>query len=77
MHLAAVIGTPTMAIFDPSAPFRTVPLGDGRKALCRDFECTHGTMRRRPREYEGCTRDVSVGKVEKVFMRVLTRAQDR
>jgi heptosyltransferase-2 len=75
MHLAAVFGIPTVAIFGPSEPSRTAPLGDGHEVLCRDIECSPGTAPRCPHEHQSCMRDVSVGEVEAALMRVLSRAR--
>jgi heptosyltransferase-2 len=75
MHLAAVFGIPTVAIFGPSEPSRTAPLGDGHEVLCRDIERSPGTAPRCPHEHQSCMRDVSVGEVEAALMRVLSRAR--
>lgn len=33
MHLAAAVGTPVVAIFGPTAPWRTGPFGDGHRVI--------------------------------------------
>lgn len=38
MHMAAMVGTPTVAIFHPHAAREFAPLGDGHHALKPDFE---------------------------------------
>lgn len=40
MHLAAAAGTPVVALFGPTAPWRTGPYGDGHKVLRVDLDCS-------------------------------------
>ena len=40
MHLAAAIGTPVVALFGPTAPWRTGPFGPGHKIIRADRECS-------------------------------------
>jgi 3-deoxy-D-manno-octulosonic-acid transferase/heptosyltransferase-1 len=40
MHLAAAVGTPVMALFGPTAPWRTGPFGEGHKIIRADIECS-------------------------------------
>jgi heptosyltransferase I len=40
MHLAAAVGTPVVAIFGPTAPWRTGPYGSGHKVVRVDQECS-------------------------------------
>ncbi|MBC8199087.1 MAG: lipopolysaccharide heptosyltransferase I [Desulfobacteraceae bacterium] len=40
MHLAAAIGTPVVALFGPTAPWRTGPFGPGHKIIRADMECS-------------------------------------
>ena len=40
MHLAAAIGTPVVALFGPTAPWRTGPFGPGHKIIMADLECS-------------------------------------
>ncbi|NQT10707.1 MAG: lipopolysaccharide heptosyltransferase II [Desulfobacteraceae bacterium] len=40
MHLAAAIGTPVVALFGPTAPWRTGPFGPGHKIIRADLECS-------------------------------------
>ncbi|MEA3414642.1 MAG: lipopolysaccharide heptosyltransferase II [Thermodesulfobacteriota bacterium] len=40
MHLAAAVGTPVVALFGPTAPWRTGPFGEGHKIIRADIECS-------------------------------------
>jgi ADP-heptose:LPS heptosyltransferase len=40
MHLAAVLGTPVVALFGPTAPWRTGPYGMAHKVLRVDRDCS-------------------------------------
>lgn len=40
MHLAAAIGTPVVALFGPTAPWRTGPFGPGHTIIKADLECS-------------------------------------
>ncbi|MBL9139212.1 MAG: glycosyltransferase family 9 protein [Verrucomicrobiales bacterium] len=40
MHLAAALGTPVVALFGPTAPWRTGPYGDGHVVLRQDLSCS-------------------------------------
>lgn len=40
MHLAAAVGTPVVALFGPTAPWRTGPYGSGHKVVRVDSECS-------------------------------------
>lgn len=39
MHLAAAVGTPVIALFGPTAPWRTGPFGEGHKVLYHGLFC--------------------------------------
>jgi len=40
MHLAAAVGTPVVALFGPTAPWRTGPFGPGHQIIRADLECS-------------------------------------
>jgi 3-deoxy-D-manno-octulosonic-acid transferase/heptosyltransferase-1 len=40
MHLAAAVGTPVVALFGPTAPWRTGPYGDVHRVLRVDRDCS-------------------------------------
>lgn len=39
MHLAAAVGTPVVALFGPTAPWRTGPYGSGHQVIRPESEC--------------------------------------
>jgi heptosyltransferase-1 len=40
MHLAAAVGTPVVALFGPTAPWRTGPFGSGHQVIRVGLECS-------------------------------------
>jgi 3-deoxy-D-manno-octulosonic-acid transferase/heptosyltransferase-1 len=40
MHLAAAVGTPVVALFGPTAPWRTGPFGAGHRIIRAELECS-------------------------------------
>ena len=40
MHLAAAVGTPVVALFGPTAPWRTGPYGDGHVVVRAGLSCS-------------------------------------
>ena len=40
MHMAAAVGTPVVALFGPTAPWRTGPFGEGHKIIRVGLECS-------------------------------------
>jgi heptosyltransferase-1 len=48
MHLAAALGTPVVALFGPTAPWRTGPFGEGHQVVRLDLPCSPCFKRRCP-----------------------------
>jgi len=48
MHLAAALGTPVVALFGPTAPWRTGPFGPGHQVVRLDLPCSPCFQRRCP-----------------------------
>jgi len=48
MHLAAALGTRVVAVFGPTAPWRTGPFGEGHEIVRLDLECNPCFKRRCP-----------------------------
>ena len=40
MHIAAAINTPVVALFGPTAPWRTGPFGDGHQVIRNNMDCS-------------------------------------
>jgi lipopolysaccharide heptosyltransferase II len=63
MHIAAAMGTPVVALFGPTDPRRTGPLGEGR-ILRHDLPCSPCLQRRcRIADTYRCMRDITVAEV--------------
>ncbi len=48
MHLAAAVGKPVVAIFGPTAPWRTGPFGEGHQVIRAGMECSPCLKRQCP-----------------------------
>jgi len=46
MHIAAAVGTPVVALFGPTAPWRTGPYGEGHKVIRKGLPCSPCFLRR-------------------------------
>jgi ADP-heptose:LPS heptosyltransferase len=63
MHIAAAVGTPVVALFGPTDPRRTGPLGPGR-VLRRELPCSPCLQRRcQIADTYRCMRDITVAEV--------------
>jgi ADP-heptose:LPS heptosyltransferase len=71
MHLAAVVGTPGVALFGPTDPARTGPLGEGHMVLRRDLECAPCGQRRCPLGHTDCLHQLEVDVVDEALIRAL------
>jgi len=60
MHLAAAIGTPVVALFGPTAPWRTGPFGDGHQVVRTAPECSPCFKRQCDEHRCRCMSDISV-----------------
>lgn len=67
MHVAAAVGTPVVALFGPTAPWRTGPFGTGHQIIRAGLECS--PCFKRKCDSVACMRDISV---EQVFGSVPT-----
>jgi lipopolysaccharide heptosyltransferase II len=61
MHLAAAMGTPVVALFGPTAPWRTGPYGSGNKVVRIDMVCSPCFKRQCDRP--DCMQEISVDHV--------------
>jgi 3-deoxy-D-manno-octulosonic-acid transferase/heptosyltransferase-1 len=61
MHLAAAVGTTVVALFGPTAPWRTGPFGSGHQVVRADLECS--PCFKRQCETKACMKQISVGAV--------------
>jgi 3-deoxy-D-manno-octulosonic-acid transferase/heptosyltransferase-1 len=61
MHISAAVGTPTAALFGPTADWRTGPYGDGHRIISSNPQCRPCFKRRCDTTH--CMRDISVADV--------------
>jgi len=70
MHLAALLGVPTVAIFGSTEPRLTGPLGDRHVVLRHHVECSPCFLRKCPIDFR-CMKAVSVQEVADAVMSIL------
>lgn len=63
MHIAAAVGTPTVALFGPTADWRTGPFGDGHRIVSSDPQCRPCFKRACRIITLDCMRDIGVEQV--------------
>jgi lipopolysaccharide heptosyltransferase II len=73
MHLAAALATPVVALFGPTAPWRTGPFGAGHQVLRRELACSPCFKRQCP-ELK-CLNDLSPEMVEAACEKILSRVE--
>ncbi|MFH1351801.1 MAG: lipopolysaccharide heptosyltransferase II [Pseudomonadota bacterium] len=61
MHVAAAMGCAVVALFGPTAPWRTGPYGEGHKVIREDLECSPCFKKRCARPV--CMKNITVEKV--------------
>lgn len=64
MHVAAAVGTPAVALFGPTNPNRTGPIGDRHVVLQHPIDCAPCGHRRCPLGHSACLHDLPVDTVE-------------
>ena len=77
MHLAAAVGTSVVALFGPTAPWRTGPYGQNHAVLRAAIHCSPCFKKEcLTTEYEkqACMKRISVDEVERAVMEQLARA---
>ena len=71
MHLAASMGVPCVALFGPTDPSRTRPVGPDNEVLYTDRWCSPCFRRRCPLLHHRCMRDLTVEQVVEHSMAIL------
>ncbi len=71
MHLAALAGARLVALFGPTDPARTAPLGAGHAVLSRHLECAPCFTPRCPLGHGRCMADITVDEVEAAVQRIV------
>ena len=72
MHLAALLGVPTVSIFGSTEPLLTGPLGDGHIVLRHHVECSPCFLRECPIDFR-CMKAVTVSEVTDAVRSILAR----
>lgn len=72
MHIAAAAGTPLVAIFGPTAPWRTGPWGEEHLVLRVELGCSPCLKRICPKNSQ-CMREISVDQVVAAVNQILVR----
>lgn len=72
MHMAAALGVPCLAIFGPTDPRRTSPVGQQHQVLYSDRWCSPCFRKRCPLIRHGCMRDITVENVDTHAVRMLS-----
>ena len=75
MHLAALLGVPTVAIFGSTEPALTGPIGQGHIVLRHHVECSPCFLRECPIDFR-CMKAVSVAEVRDAVMSILQRSRE-
>lgn len=76
MHLAASLGVPCLALFGPTDPSRTRPLGRRNQVLYTDRWCSPCFRRRCPLLHHRCMRDLSDEQVVDDAKRLLASLEE-
>jgi heptosyltransferase-2 len=63
MHLAALAGCRVVAVFGPTDPRRTAPLGSGHRIVRHDLPCSPCLKRRCPLKHHACLQELGVSEV--------------
>jgi heptosyltransferase-1 len=61
MHIAAAMGCPVVALFGPTAPWRTGPYGDGHRVIREEIECS--PCFKKTCDHLSCMKNITVDKV--------------
>ena len=61
MHIAASMGCPVVALFGPTAPWRTGPYGSGHTVIRQEMACS--PCLKKKCEVLGCMKDITVDRV--------------
>jgi len=74
MHVAAAVGTPTVALFGSTSPIWTRPFGIGHEVIYKKWECSPCFQRTCPIGYK-CLHAISVDEVYRAVLKKLKKPQ--
>ncbi len=72
MHLAAILGVPTVALFGSTEPALTAPIGDGHKVIRHHVNCSPCFLRDCPLDFR-CMKAIDAAEVAAAVNEVLDR----
>jgi heptosyltransferase I len=72
MHLAAALGAPVVALFGPTAPWRTGPFGQGHEVVRLGLDCSPCFQRRCPEPR--CLTELPAAAAARACEKILSRA---
>lgn len=70
MHLSAAVGTPVVALFGPTDPVLTSPVGDGHVIIRHQISCSPCFERVCPKGHHRCMRAIEVQEVLEAVRRI-------
>jgi 3-deoxy-D-manno-octulosonic-acid transferase/heptosyltransferase-1 len=70
MHIGAAMGCPVVALFGPTAPWRTGPRGQAHKVIRADLECSP-CFKKKCNDMS-CMKEITVGRVFEAVKNMLT-----
>lgn len=63
LHVASLVGVPTVSLFGPTDPSRTAPRGGAHRIIRRELDCSPCFARTCPLGHHRCMIDISPGEV--------------
>lgn len=76
MHLAAAAGAPVVALFGPTAPWRTGPFGEGHRILRAEISCSP-CLKKYCNQEHACMTQITVEQVVQAAQAVLAGRQPK
>lgn len=76
LHVAALVGTPSAALFGPTDPRRTAPRGANHRVIRREIECSPCFERTCPLGHHRCMREIAPERVAAEVMALLAAGRE-
>jgi len=76
MHAAAALGTPLIAIFGPTDPKQTAPLGESCRIVRKEMECSPCCKKECPLKHHRCMTDITTKEILDIVKRDLDVIMD-
>jgi lipopolysaccharide heptosyltransferase II len=73
MHIACAVNTPVVALFGPTAPWRTGPFGENKNVIRKDLPCSPCFKRKCPEGHHRCMQEISIEDVLRACDEYLTQ----